>query len=371
MREAPVREGRAAAPAARQTRDRGIGLRRTRADAYRVYAILLIIWAHCEASLGHPGNGYVVVGYVLAVVAHAAIPFFLFIAGNHLGARVAHRRDVITIRPYVARMTRLFLIWSGIYFVHGALVAERHPGLATFGRHAKRLLADPVALVLYGTSLHLWFLVALVFAVLLCTVMLRRGRLRQMMASAALLYGLALVAGPYGVIFDASHDVWRREAGFLQAPLFVGLGIVLSRRRTLLTTRTGWLLIGTGLLVQTLETLAFARAGQNPFALGMLVGTAPLAAGIGVLALHPRASRLERRVAPLAALVPVAYLSHVIFLDLLRPQRHGVNPLLFRVLLPVGVALAAFGAAWLLRRIGRRWPAVSRLATGGRFGALG
>ena len=365
-----VREARGASPVPSPTRDRRIGLRRTRADAYRVYAILVIIWAHCEVSLGHPGNAYIAFGYGLNIVAHAAIPFFLFIAGNHLGARVAQHPEVTTVRPYVARLTRLFLIWSAVYFVHGALASERHPDLATFARHAQRLLADPVALVLHGTSLHLWFLVALVFSVLFCTVMLRRGRLRQLLMIAAVLYGMALVAGPYGAFVDPSHEMWRREAGFLQAPLFVALGIVLSRRRELLPPRAGWLLIGVGVVAQCLETLAFARAGQNPFALGMLVGTVPLAAGIGVLALRPSASPVERRIAPLAALVPVVYLSHVIFLDLLRPQRHGMPALLFRILLPVAVALAAFGVAWLLRRLGRRWRGVSRLATGGRFGAF-
>jgi surface polysaccharide O-acyltransferase-like enzyme len=360
----------AAAPPAPPTRDRGIGLRRTRADAYRVYAILLIIWAHCEVSLGHPGNGYIAVGYLLNLIAPPAVPFFLFIAGNQLGARVAQRPDVLTVRPYVARLMRLFLIWSGIYFLHGALASERQPGLATLVRHAGRLLADPVGLLLHGTSVHLWFLVALAFSVLFCTVMLRRGRLRQLLVVAAVFYGLALVAGPYGSILDPSHDVWRREAGFLQAPLFFGLGVVLSRRQDLLPLRAGWMLIAIGLVLQTLETITFARAGQNPFGLGMLVGTVPLAAGIGVLALHPTSSWFERRVAPFAVLVPVVYLSHVMFLDLLRPQRQAFNALLFRVLLPIGVALAAFGTAWLLRRIGRRWRGVSRLATGGRLGAL-
>jgi surface polysaccharide O-acyltransferase-like enzyme len=359
--EAPVSPHRA--------RDRAIGLHRTRADAYRVYAILLIIWAHCEMSLGHPNNAYILIGVGLNVIAHAAVPFFVFMAGNQLGPRVVKRRAVSTVRPYLGRLLRLFLVWSAIYFVHGALASERSPSLATFGRYARFLLGDPAGLVLHGTSLHLWFLVALAFSTMVCTMVLRHARLGSLLIFAAVLYGLALVTGPYGALLDPTHVAWRHEAGFLQAPLFFALGIVLSRRQ-MLSNQTGWTLIAVGVVVQSIETLIFARAGFNPFTLGMLIGTVPLAAGVCVLALQPTATWLERRVAPLSALVPVVYLSHVIFLDLLRPQRSGLDPTLFRIVLPVGVAIAAFGAAWLLSRLGRRWRGLSRVASGGRFGAF-
>lgn len=359
-----------AAPApSRRPRDRQIGLRRTRADAYRVYAILVIVWAHCELALDPPSGGYLYVGYALSIVGHAAVPFFLFIAGNHLGARIALKPDVETVRPYLARLVRLVFVWSAIYFVHGALAFDKSPSFASFGRYAHRLLADPVALVLHGTSPHLWFLVALAFSVVLCTVVLRHARLRQLLLIAAVLYGLGLVAGPYGYA-DYTWDVRMTQARILQTSLFFGLGIILSRRQVLLPRRVGWLLIGMGGAIQAVETFVFVRAGFDPFLLGMLVGTVPLAAGIGVLALHPGATWLDRRMAPLATLVPFVYLSHIIFMDLLRPHRLGDDTGPYRLLFTLMVASAAFAAAWLLRAVGRRWRTVPGLLTGGRFGAF-
>jgi surface polysaccharide O-acyltransferase-like enzyme len=267
----------------------------------------------------------------------------------------------------VSRIGRLFLVWSAVYFVHGALASERHPDLwGLWLRHARRLLADPVALVLHGTSLHLWFLVALIFAALFCVVVLGRGRLRLLMVAAAALYATALVLGPYGEAFGLLQSNWRRIGGVLQAPLFFAIGIVLSHARSLPPRWMGWALSALGAALQGAETVALARAGLNPFELGMLVGAVPLATGIGVLALQPDSSPVDRVAARFAVLVPVAYLSHVIFLDLLRPQRHVFGEITFRVIFPAAVTLSAFGVAALLRRTGRRWHGVSRVLLGSR-----
>jgi surface polysaccharide O-acyltransferase-like enzyme len=346
-------------------RDRVVGLRRTRADAYRVYAILLIICAHCEASIGLIADSLLHLS--VNVVGQATIPFFFFIAGNHLGPKIARHPDAHSSRAYVSRIGRLFLVWSAVYFVHGALASERHPDLwGLWLRHARRLLADPVALVLHGTSLHLWFLVALMFAALFCVVMLGRGRLRLLMGTAAALYAAALMVGPYGEGLGLLQSDWRGLSGILQAPVFFALGIVLSHARTRSSASTGWALVALGIALQGAETIALSRTGLNPFELGMLVGAVPLATGIGVLALQPDASPLDRVAARFAVLVPVAYLSHVIFLDLLRPQRHAFDQATFRVIFPVAVTLLAFGTAALLRRAGRRGHVVSRVLLGGR-----
>jgi surface polysaccharide O-acyltransferase-like enzyme len=350
-------------------RDRRIGLRRTRPDAYRVYAILVIVWAHCEAALDRPTGWYLQVGYLLSVVGHTAVPFFLFIAGNHLGGRIARRPDFETVAPYLARLLRLFLVWSAIYFVHHALALDKAPSLASFGRHARRLLADPVGLVLHGASEHLWFLPALAFAALGAALVLRWARLRTLLVITAVLYGLALVAGPYGLTQHA--EVPRlTEARLLQTPLFFALGVVLSLRRALLPRHVGWLLIGVGLTMQGLEIFVFERAGLDPFRLGMLVGTVPLTVGIGVLALLSGGTWLDRRAARVAGLVPVVYLSHILFMDLLRPYRYGADDIPMRIGFTVVVMLVSFAAAWGLRAIGRRWPLVSRMTIGARSGAL-
>ncbi len=89
---------------------RPLGLRSPRVDAFRVYAMLVVILGHSELLLGEsPVDTIHSLQLVLSIVGRAAVPLFLILAGEHLGPRLAGRLRARR-GPYVRR--RLALLYG-------------------------------------------------------------------------------------------------------------------------------------------------------------------------------------------------------------------------------------------------------------------
>ena len=114
----------------------------------------------------------------------------------------------------------------------------------------------------------------------------------------------------------------------------------------------GFALIGVGLAVHALEVRVIGETfGTSPFDLAMLMGTVLYATGVGMLALTPGASRFERWVGRLALYVPIVYLSHVFFIEILRPRRGQFPEAVIRVALPILAVVLSFASAAILARL--------------------
>ena len=83
----------------------------------------------------------------------------------------------------------------------------------------------------------------------------------------------------------------------------------------------------------------------------MLIGTVLYATGVGMLALTPGASRFERWVGRLALYVPIVYLSHLFFIEILRPRRGQFPEAVIRVALPILATVLSFASAAILARL--------------------
>jgi surface polysaccharide O-acyltransferase-like enzyme len=345
---------------------RSIGLRRTRADAYRVYAMLVVIVGHSEMALGPAGAvspSWIQLG--LNVVGRVAVPLFLLLAGNHLGPKMMrHRGTLAAMWPYMRRLLVMLVVASVFYWAWDAFRLIRRSGLAAgLAAFVAKDFSSPLAILCYGARPHLWFLVALVLTVLFAAMLLGLGRVRTFLSAAALLYVVGLLIGPYA---DALviRNPYVGSDWFLQAPLFFGMGLMLSFEE--LRARwspVGWAFLLGGLALHGLETWWISQTfGTWPFDLEMLVGTVPFAFGAGLLALRAGGTAMDRLFAQAAFLVPAVYLNHVFFLELFRPPRTLADGLWVRIALPAIVVPAAFGAAWLNARIRARRRARRRSA---------
>jgi hypothetical protein len=115
---------------------------------------------------------------------------------------------------------------------------------------------------------------------------------------------------------------------------------------------TGITLMLAGVAISVLELLWLQSYWHDSiFQVGLLVGTVPLAAGAGLLAVRPGATGLERWIALIAGFVPVVYITHVVFLELLQPRPGQLPPALVRALLPIATAVCAFTSAWAVARL--------------------
>jgi hypothetical protein len=64
----------------------------------------------------------------------------------------------------------------------------------------------------------------------------------------------------------------------------------------------------------------------------------------------PGATAFERFVARFAPYVPLVYLTHVFFLETLKPPPGRFPDLAVRIVLPAMATILSFGSAWMLQR---------------------
>lgn len=185
---------------------------------------------------------------------------------------------------------------------------------------------------------------------------LKRTRAVHFVFGTAILYGIGLSFGAYQAQPEGPGNIWVYQLA-AQAPLFFAIGVVLGhepQRRSRVTPAIG--LIAAGLVIHTIEFLWITRThGTPPGRLAMLGGTVIYATGVAMLALSPGGTPMERRIGRLAPYVPAVYLSHVFFLETLRPPRDAMPESLLRIGLPVMTTVLSFAAAWLWYWMRRRF----------------
>jgi surface polysaccharide O-acyltransferase-like enzyme len=333
---------------------RPVGLRRTNLDAFRVYAMLVVILGHSELQLGKTEVGGIeALQLLLNVISRAAVPFFLILAGEHLGPRLVRERKSGLAWPYVRRLAMLYAIGCAFYWSTDLLKLVRSRGLgAGLEGFLARQAENPAGVLMYGPRGHLWFLTVLILIVVAAAVILPRTRVRWFVLGTAALYGVGLAIGPYSGPVGLAGNGWWYEF-LLQAPVFFALGLVFGLERQSRTqTAAAVGLIAVGLVVHALEVQWITRTyGTWPFRLGMLAGTVLYATGVAMFALSPGANRFSRWVGRFSPYVPAAFLIHVFFLETLRPPRHEFPEPLVRVVLPIVTTILSFGVGWLVYKL--------------------
>jgi surface polysaccharide O-acyltransferase-like enzyme len=337
---------------------RPLGLRSPRVDAFRVYAIVFVVLGHSELLLGvSPVDTIHTLQLLLNVVSRAAVPLFLILAGEHLGPRLAGGSGRGVASPYVRRLAILYVLSCLAYWLLDFARLVRSRGVTAgvdgfLARQGDNLLG----LLMHGPRPHLWFLVFLILMVAIAAPILKRIRAVHFAFGTAILYGLGLSIGAYQPQPEAQGNTWWYQLLF-QAPLFFAIGVVLGhepQRRSRVTSAVG--LIAVGLVIHTIEFVWITQAhGTAPGRLAMLGGTVIYATGVAMLALSPGATPMERRIGRLAPYVPAVYLSHIFFLETLRPPRGALPELLLRIGLPLAATILAFATAWLWYWLRRRF----------------
>jgi len=346
-RSPSLRLGRAARP---------LGLRSPRVDAFRVYAIVFVVLGHSELLLGaSPVDTIHTLQLVLNIVSRAAVPLFLILAGEHLGPRLGRSGHGVA-SPYVRRLGVLYAVACLAYWLIDFARQVRSRGFAVgVDGFLARQGENPLGLLMHGPRPHLWFLLFLILAVAIAAPILKRTRAVYFLFGTAILYGIGLAFGAYQPQPEAQGNTWWYQL-LLQAPLFFAIGVLLGlepERRSRITSAVG--LIAAGLVIHTIEFVWITQThGTAPGRLAMLGGTVIYATGVAMLALSPGGTPMERRIGRLAPYVPAVYLSHIFFLETLRPPRDAMPESLLRVGLPVVATILSFAMAWLWYRI-RRW----------------
>lgn len=326
-------------------------------DCVRAVAILAVISIHTQPF---SKGDYVYFGLLWEQLARFAVPFFFVVSGYFWGKKIgAGAAPGAASETLIRRTALVFVSWSLIYLGLDALTLLHEQGWNGALRTAWTAMqqTDYALFALQGPRVHLWFLVALMFAAGISGALVQRARYVALALVSVGLYGLVLVTQSYAASpFGVSAGIETRDGPFV-GTIFFATGYFLSRR----TPAASWFAKGSGILaagfvLAAVESFYLWRSYGVWPAHSYLVGTYLM--GVGAAAAALSGSRLisSARLAGAGRYTLGVYASHPIFVGWLRPYFQPCDSPIADVLLLLSVAglSLAFAYALSLPRLTRK-----------------
>ena len=231
-------------------------------DIAKFIAAILVILLHLAPGLG----------LFNTFISRLAVPFFLVTAGYFLFRKMPDSLQPAVMRNYAGRVLRLYLVWTVLYYIGLPLLTP------PYNREDIAFLTHP-AEVLYrvlvtGSWSVLWYLIALLWAVLLCWACLRLGfGVRGTLAVSGIFYLIGLLGQAYSPLLSALPGVQTclhvfldplggSRTGLFFAFFYFALGLALSRAKPLPRSKclAGLLISLSALLAEVLLLQQLASA---------------------------------------------------------------------------------------------------------------
>lgn len=242
-------------------------------DLVKFLCAILVAAAHVPI-FGYNANPVArVLNYgIQEYLARLAVPFFFMCTGF----LVFRKTTLDSFSPAVgiksAKKTyRFYLIWTLVYAPFILRDILKHPGGIAHGISV--FVRD---FVFVGSYVHLWYLNASVFAVLLITLLLyKRVKLSWIIGGALVLYLVGLLPTSYFGLFKglrAYPFIWdtakfiqkiivTTRNGFFEGILFVGLGALLAFKPIKLSLKASAIGFACSMLLLLLEVIVLTRLG--------------------------------------------------------------------------------------------------------------
>ena len=301
-------------------------------------------------------SGYVF-GFIRPLI-QFAVPFFFVISGYFWGVKIRNGVPIReTLTKTLKRLLVIFIVWTIIYSVPHNLVSiyREHGVLGTiefiYLDLASMVSSDPIAFLFQGSSEHLWFLTALASAMAISSFFVHRGLQRSLLALSIGFYVICMLAKAYSATPLGIDFGFNARNGPFAGTIFFVTGYLLSGCRPGLSwLPLGLSLVCAGYLVWYCEICLLQKFyGPVPYE-KYIIGTYLMGVGASIIALsdHPLVGSI--RLATLGRLTLGIYVSHGIFVKLLRP----FDKIVFHPLWELGyvliVLVLAIGVTFLLSR---------------------
>lgn len=328
-------------------------------DAMRTAVTLLMIAGHTspfespQTPLGADLNLATFINQFIRFI----IPFFAVLAGYFWAAKLREPAQVWgPTLEHVKRLMVLFAGWSLVYLLPFNLFdALQHGALGPFKQlywNLLRLVDDPVEILLEGTKVHLWFLMALTMALLICATLLAMGKPAWLLPVGLALYLAGVAGGAYRASpWGLDWSIQTRDG-----PFFVTLFVVVGYHLRRLSPTQAWFGIGLAMaclggLMHFGELYLLNRWWNAPWLHEYVLGTSLFGTGVALMALSNHRLLQWRRLAAIGPLALGIYCSHYLFVDLLWPlDRRWVDSATWQVGYVVLVFVLAYSLASLMGR---------------------
>lgn len=206
-------------------------------DIFKFVAAFLVIAIHTGPFLEY---NEVVTFFIVRVIARLAVPYFFMCAGYFFVVKSKERTPEIYLKKYIGHILILYFTWSLVYLFNEfpRLLAESSGLVEALGLYLWRF-------VFVGSFYHLWFLLALMFAIILLYFSVIKKRMGIFLIIAFCLYiiglfgdsyyglipdgGLKLLMDRYLELFDTTRN------GLFFGSMFVALGGYIGTYRSFLS----------------------------------------------------------------------------------------------------------------------------------------
>ncbi|MFA0160857.1 acyltransferase [Vibrio splendidus] len=220
----------------------------------RVIAILAIIGLHGQMALTYWQIDEVPwIGYVLNQAARFAVPLFFLISGYLIQPKLA-ASPWETVLNYSKPLLKVWLAWSIICLVMPFNLAK----VEEFGYLGERegywsfLMSTPLNSFLEGGLVHLWFIPALVCAVLIIALLVELKLNKLLLPIAIALYGYGVLAGSYATLTGLEAPFFTRNGPFF-GTLMVTLGFLIRQNQWKVSSTKALVLLALGMLIHFAE----------------------------------------------------------------------------------------------------------------------
>ncbi|UIJ39288.1 acyltransferase [Desulfobaculum bizertense] len=317
------------------------------ADAVRTLAIMAVVLLHTQPFENLPVLTPMSKGtdFFIENICRFAVPSFFIISGYFFGRSAQSRGIHTAAKRTLWRVLSLFLFWCLVYAVMPKPKLFFQHGLGAFSIWTDftfhRLFHDPILFFRFGTTFHLWFFPALIYAILLIWLFGAFRQTKLLLFLAAALYLFGMLGQSYRVVPGIGLDIDRfvlRDGPFFST-LPVALGFAYAQRKTQLHINAWGLILG-GTLLQFTEMIFLFSVFQAPYG-DYFLGNIPQAIGI----LHLVVTQphfLENTFLPkLGIYSPGIYASHILLQRWIDYLDNVIPPLLWQCVFPVLVWVAS------------------------------
>ncbi len=239
-------------------------------DLFKFIAAFFVITVHANPLADHPVAG----GFLKNSVARIFLMFFFLAAGYLFFDRLKNvevQQQNRVFKKYLARLFRLWLIWSLLYIPFFCLLHLED--ILRFNLSA--LGAWMREIIFVGSFYHLWFLGALLVGIAIVYAFYRVGLSPAAgVACSAILYLIGLLGNSYDFLLEDLPALERVKDAYLAiflttrngvfcAPLFLSLGWLTAEMDRLPRKAVAGLGLGISLLAGLGETALLTQYGQD------------------------------------------------------------------------------------------------------------
>ena len=306
-------------------------------DFFRLIALISVICIHTtpfKKDFITSDEIWKYIPVAINQIARFAVPFFFVISGYFWGLKIRRGENPIFVSNGSSKkLIYVFLIWSLIY-----LIPHSPDGIIEYGIlgplnnaywNLSDLLSNPIRLMMEGTKVHLWFLIALLFSLNISAIFLSRNWEKALILLSICLYIFGLLAKAYSATpFGFEMDFNTRNGPFFGTALFVTGYIISNYKPTIEWVKYGTLIFMFGLVLHFSELYYLWKYYNTSLYQDYVIGTYFMGLGVSLIALSNNDFLKLESLSSMGKYSLGIYSIHFIFIDMFKfIERHLYTPI--------------------------------------------